>query len=424
MRLSRRNFFLTVPSFFGVVLLCATVAFGADNWTAATGELAVKILAHIHSKRAMALTVRNISSLGDEDASKIRRELRAQLQARGARLTASRRVHAVVQVTLSENADGYIWVADIRAGSSHEVAMLNVARPALAGFHPVAEPLSIRKTLFYGQAGPILDILPWGGATSGPAGSAPQALVLGLDSVSMYEKTNQAAAGGPAWKLRASVSVPRFRPLGRDARGKLVVGQGDSFNAYLPGEVCAGALEPALKLDCHESDDPWPMVIGNAPGAAAYFNADRNFFDGRIRSEDGRALMTSPFYSAAVLPMKSGALWLFTGLDGRVQLSNSNMDSMGSFEGWGSNIVVIQTSGCQEGWQVLATQPGDYTRPDSMQAIDVVDRKAVPASTPVDFGGPVTELWPLADQSVAIAISRNLKTSSYEAFRISITCGQ
>jgi hypothetical protein len=301
--------------------------------------------------------------------------------------------------------------------------MVTVARPALAEFHPVTEPLSIRKTRFYGQADAMLDILPMDRPTSEPAGTISRVLVLGLNSVSIYEKLNQAADQGAAWTLRQSASVPRLRPVTRDARGMLKAGQDDTFNVYLPGEICSGALDPALKLDCRQSDDPWPLVTGSATGAAAYFNADRNFFDGRLQSEDGRALMASPFYSAAVLPLKSGALWLLAGLDGRIQLFNSGTNSMGSFEGWGSNIVVIQ-SGCQEGWQALATQPGDYSSPDTLQAIDVVNRKGVPASTPVDFAGPVTELWPLADASAAIAISRNLKTSSYEAFRISISCGQ
>jgi hypothetical protein len=423
MRLSRRIYFLTVVLFSVAFLLVTTALFAADQWTIAAGEMAARILAHHSSQGPMLLTVRNISSLGEEDVSSIRRQLRVQLRSRGARLTAGRPAHITVQVTLSENAGGYIWVADIRAGSTHDVGMMNVARPVLTQFHPVAEPLSIRKTRFYEQAEPMLDVVPIDRTASSPEGAAILALVLGLDSVSLYEKTDQAAKDGPPWKLRQSVPVPLFRPLTRDPRGRLVVSPDNSFNAYLSGEVCAGTLEPTLKLDCHESDEPWPAVAGGAPGAGAYFNADRNFFDGRIRSQDARALMASPFYSAAFLPLKTGALWLTAGLDGRMQWFNSNMDSMGIFDGWGSNVAAVQTA-CPEGWQALATQPGDFTSPDAVQAVDIVNRKGVPASVPVDFAGPVTELWPLADATSAMAISHNLKTSNYEAFRLSVTCGQ
>jgi len=423
MRLSRRIYFLKVASIFGTVFLLTTVLSAAENWTDATSAFAAKIIAHTRTSRALALTVRNVSSLGDDDVSQIRRQLRAQMHSRGARLTTSKRARITVQVTLSENAGGYIWVADIQNGTSHEVAMLTVARSASAEFHPVVEPLSIRKTRFYEQAEPMLDVVPLVRSVLDPASPATSALVLGLDSVSLYEKSDEATKNGPVWKLMQSVPVSRFRPMTRDARGRLVMGQDKSFRMFLPGEICDGALEPALKVDCHESDDPWPMVVGSGRGAAAYFNADRNFFDGRIRSGDGRALMASPFYSAAILPLKSGALWLLAGLDGHVQMFNSSMDSMGNFEGFGSNITVIQTS-CQEGWQALATQPGDYSSADAVQAIDVVNRKAVPASGAVDFAGPVTELWPLEDGSTAIAISHNLKTTRYEAFRLSISCGQ
>jgi hypothetical protein len=91
--------------------------------------------------------------------------------------------------------------------------------------------------------------------------------------------------------------------------------------------------------------------------------------------------------------------------------------------GWGSQIVGLQ-SGCGAGWQVLTTQAGDLNETDAVQAFEIVDRKPVPVSRPVEFPGPITELWPLANGSEAIAISRNLQTEAYEAFRLSVTCGQ
>ena len=91
--------------------------------------------------------------------------------------------------------------------------------------------------------------------------------------------------------------------------------------------------------------------------------------------------------------------------------------------GWGSQIVGLQT-GCGAGWQVLASQERDLNEPDTVQAYEIINRKPVPASTPIEFAGPITELWPLANGSEAIAISRNLQTAAYEAFRLSVYCGQ
>jgi len=91
--------------------------------------------------------------------------------------------------------------------------------------------------------------------------------------------------------------------------------------------------------------------------------------------------------------------------------------------GWGSQIVGLQT-GCGSGWQVLASQAGDLNIPDAVQAYEIVNRKPVPVSSPIEFAGPITELWPLADGSRAIAIARNLQTGTYEAYRLSVSCGQ
>ena len=115
--------------------------------------------------------------------------------------------------------------------------------------------------------------------------------------------------------------------------------------------------------------------------------------------------------------------WVVTGLDGRAQLLNGAAEAVANVGGWGSQIVAIQ-SGCGSGWQVLATQARDLNESDALQAYELVNRKPVPVSTPVEFPGPVTELWPLAGGSEALAIVHDLQTDTYEALRISISCGQ
>jgi hypothetical protein len=110
-------------------------------------------------------------------------------------------------------------------------------------------------------------------------------------------------------------------------------------------------------------------------------------------------------------------------LDGRILLLNSNGQPVAINGAWGSQIVGLQ-SACGSGWQVLTAQAGDLNETDAVQAFEFVDRKPVPVSGPVEFAGPITELWPLANGAEAIAISRNLRTENYEAFRLSVTCGQ
>jgi len=445
----------------------------AEVWNEAAGTLAAKIFAHMTSGNALALAVKNLSSLGDDEVSQVRRALRSQMRSRGARFTGSKQANADVQVTLSENAEGYLWIAEIRdhaslsapgedpATAPYPVVMVSVARISPDERHPTAEPLSIRNTRIYQQAEPMLDVALLDNPAAAPAGSPVTAgapariLVLGLESVTLYEAAETpATAGKSGWQWRAKQSAPlmRLRPWPRDARGRVIVRPENLFEAYLPGTKCSGSVEPALTLECHESDDPWPLIggerEGNAAnsgmwaGPAAYFMPDRNFFDGRIKLGDVGEIKMPPFLAVVLMPLSvvthaglpasSGRVpppatgppgWLLSGVDGHVQLLNINAKPVAEVGGWGSQIVGLQT-GCGAGWQVLASQAGDLNEPDAVQAYEIVNRKPVPVSTPVEFAGPIRELWPLADGSAAIAISRNLQTAAYEAFRLSISCGQ
>jgi hypothetical protein len=443
----------------------------AEAWNDAAGVLAAKILQHVTAGNALALTVKNISSLGDDDVAQIRRALRTQLRNQHARMATGKQARVDVQVTLSENTEGYLWIAEIRDHTSPTaptedaaataVVMVSVARPRLDERQSPPEPLSIRKTRVYQQLEPMLDVVlldtPPAGSASAPmpAGGAARILVLGLANVSLYEQAETSDTGGKSvrqWRSKESAPLARLRPWPRDARGRIIVRPDGLFDAYLPGTKCTGALEPILTLECHESDDPWPLIggaregnSGNSSatlGAAAYFTADRNFFDGRIKLDDGGEVKMFPFLAAVIIPRNAAAHaglpvvsarvppgatvvpgWVLSEPDGRAQLLNSNAKPVADVGGWGSQIVGLQT-GCGVGWQVLASQARDLKETDTLQAYEIVNRKPVPVSTPVEFAGPITELWPLADGSEAIAIARNLQTAAYEAFRLSVSCGQ
>jgi hypothetical protein len=70
----------------------------------------------------------------------------------------------------------------------------------------------------------------------------------------------------------------------------------------------------------------------------------------------------------------------------------------------------------------FATGTGDYTQPDSVQAFEQQWDTFDPLSDELSFPGPVMALH--VTDRVPTAIVRNLQTGNYEAYRISITCGQ
>lgn len=500
MRCSRRIFFLPgAPTLALVILLAAfaNLAFPAsqatnattappavspqgaaaephapdstDIWNEAAGALAAKIMEHAPAGNALALTVKNSSSLEDDQVVQVRRALRSQLRNLKARLTTTRQAKADVLVTLSENTEGYLWIAEIRPHPSPTAPARNVPNPvvmvavsrASSNEVPSAEPLSIRKTRLYQQREPILDVAVLGNLPSDtanspvPATGAARILVLGLDSVSLYEKVSATQDGGKGnwtWRRLETAPLTRPRPWPRDPRGRIVVRTDNQFDVYASGVKCSGSVEPALTLECHESDDPWPLTSA-VPAAdpvqpatsappAAYFTADRNFFDGRVKLDNDHEMKAPPFLAIVVIPQNAALHaglppapgrapaaaigppgWVVSGLDGRAQLLNSAAEAVANVGGWGSQIVAIQSS-CGNGWQVLATQSRDLNETDALQAYEIVNRKPIPVSTPVELPGPITEMWPLAGGSEALAIVHNLPTDTYEALRISISCGQ
>lgn len=440
-----------------------------EAWNDSAGSLAAKIMEHVTAGNALALTVKNASSLGDDDVFRVRRALRTQLRSQHARLAAGKQAKVDVQVTLSENAEGYLWIAELHdhslpsaAGGEVRTAvvMVSVARPRAEDRRSPAEPLSIRKVRIYEQAAPLLDVAMLDSPSGGQADAnthtpAARILVLSLDSVSVYEKgqgLDSTGKNSPSWRLVQSAAMTRVRPWPRDARGRIVV-HGDSvFEAYLPETKCTGSLAPALTFECHDSDDPWPLVLADRTatpsepvaeaGPAAYFTPDRNFFDGRIKLDDGSEVRTTPFSTLVIMTAKGAAHaglpapggrvppgataipgWVLGGLDGGAQLLAGNLQPVANVGGWGSQMVGLQ-SGCGSGWQILATQARDLNQADAVQGYEITDRKPVPVSSAAEFAGPVMELWPMADGSQAIAISRNLQTAAYEAFRLSILCSE
>ena len=77
---------------------------------------------------------------------------------------------------------------------------------------------------------------------------------------------------------------------------------------------------------------------------------------------------------------------------------------------------------CDDSPLTLVTGQGDWTEPDSIQAYVGKDSEN-PASSKIQFLGPVLELRRSADGKSARAVSRNLKTGMYEASIVSVSCG-
>jgi len=393
-----------------LLVLCfwlTPLSYGAD-WSTPEQELARKIAA-VTGPGTVALEVVDRASLNKKDVDDISRGLRVHLETLGLRAVKPEQAAATVQVSLSENLQSSVWVAEIHQGAGEfSVVMVTAPRLDEATFAGEPAPLNIRKIPLWSQEERILDVAVL------EEGSSPSHLaVLDPDKVALYRFTDG------RWQREQVMEVIHSRPWPRDMRGRLVPRQDHLLDAYLPGVICQSSNSTPISLACRASDDPWPLSSSFTLGG--FFAPTRNYFTGVFSPGIGKLSSTGKFYSAAPIPRQNYTLWMFATVDGQIHLLDGITDQTTRWN-WGSDLTSVKTL-CGSGWQILATRPSDNVT-DSVRAYELPDREPVLASQAVDFAGGVTALWTEAKGSTAIVVSRNAETGNYDAFRLAITCGQ
>jgi len=374
-------------------------ATAAEDSNGAARELARKTVVFAGRGEPVLAVWRNVSSLGSPEFAQVRTAFETALKDAGGRLSDLAPL-AEAHLTLSENRSQYLLVEEARKGEERQVWIASWNRSAAPSLTALA--ITLDKKLVFEQDEPMLDV-------AFPAGGM---LVLSPSRLAFFR--GQAAAG-----QGQTVSLSPVKPWPRDLRGHLRVA-GTTFQAFLPGLVCSGALEPALSMDCRTSEEPWVLESGSRTLLLAAFAPGRNYFDGRVTSQSGLRKTVAPFYSAASVEEQGRTLWLLAMVDGRTQIFDAALEPAGTLSAaWGSDIA--GTDARCGGGSVLATRPGDSTAPDAVQAFSIVDRAATPLTAPAEFPGPVVALWS-SGGTAAVAIVRNPGTGKYEAYTISISC--
>jgi len=362
------------------ILLSMAVTGWGQSFEEPSHALAQKIAGILKNREPISLI---FSAPSPEAAAALDRELRVL----GINTTAQGGI--AVTVTLSENFRGFVWVAQIRG----EVVIEERPKPPEVA---ATVSLVIEKKKLLEQESCILDVAPLGHGR----------LVLDAESVSIYENSER----------KMSIRLPISRPLPRDLRGRLFV-QGDVYQAYLPGLTCNGNTANGLSISCRD-EGLWPL----GPNARGMSIPTRNFFENFVLP-DGMQKRMPPFFTAVYLPDHGRADWVFAATDGRTQLYNAAFETGPTWNGWGSDLVAIGSE-CGSRTLLLATGTGDDTAPDFVQAFELTDSAPHPVGDPVSFSGPVTALWAASERGAALAVSRDLKSGRYAAFRLAIPCSR
>ena len=369
---------------------------------------------------AFAVEVTNRSSLDDKSVREVRSALDAELRVEGVHAAKNEPAMGTVEVVLSESLREYVWTAEIAIGSDEKkVTLISVPRSQPGTPFVAALPIVLKTTLLFAQEQPILDIAP----VEMPGGS--RLIVLGDGTVAIY--AHQGANPAGHWELESSASVAHSRAFPRDLRGRLLLRRDHLFDAYLPGTFCrTNSIAPApLTLTCNDSDDPWPLTPEDG-SVRAFFAAARNFFTGALSPGIGKLSNVPSFYSSAPLPRSNYTLWAIAAVDGSLHLVDGATDQVIRGAKWGSDLAAVHSS-CGAGTQLLVSESGSAGRGDldrdGLRAFEIPDRELVAASSPLEFDGRIVALWPESSGNAAAAIVKKKDTGWYEAYRVSISCG-
>ncbi len=371
------------------------------------------------------LTIRNASTLAAEDVPAIRKLLEQELKAHGVVESGAESASAI-RVTLSENVRERLWVAEIVEGSETHVAMVHVdagARQTAA----LSGGMVLRKQTVLTAKDQVLAAMETGDGM----------IVVGAEELVPYSKTSD------GMEARRGVKLGQKRPLAHDPRGViLAASSGNGIDVLVAGTECSGGfpkLSPSetWQIQCHESDDPWPIASGpivggaiaQAPASAdaasgtaaikAFYNAARDYFTGVVTPSVGVDLPA--FYSAALLPRPDGAALLINGIDGKVQMvENGTLKIVSGTRDWGSDFAVLRHSACGDTSFVIASGSGEAAS-DSLRAYELPGLEAVPASAPLAMEGTVTSVWSEPDGKSVMAVVRHA-AGDYEVDRVTALC--
>jgi hypothetical protein len=202
-------------------------------------ELAAKIASAVKPSRSISLEVKNISSLGVPDAEAIRKALEGELQSQGLRIGSA---DADVEVTLSENAEGYVWVAQTRRNTKQEtsprVAIVSIAKAKANSVSDKSASLVLSKRLIWGQPTQFLDFLVFEEPTTI---SFSTLLVLEPDRLVYYRSKT------PQWETWQTIPFPHLGPWKRTFQGRI---EAPFQKVWGPGGQCSGTLADPATMKC------------------------------------------------------------------------------------------------------------------------------------------------------------------------------
>lgn len=127
----------------------------SDSWSGELQDFAARVATLMPPRARIDLAVSNISSLSLDDATSVETSLRSLLTNRGFRLSGNESAAASVQVTISQNMEGFLLVAQVRHDGDEKLAIVSVPRAVRNA--PTDKGVVLDAKLIWQQPAQILD---------------------------------------------------------------------------------------------------------------------------------------------------------------------------------------------------------------------------------------------------------------------------
>jgi hypothetical protein len=399
----------------------------ATPWDRPAAQIA-RDIAEVLGPASARLTIDNLSTIPKDAVPAIRRLVEDALKVDGVTVTSGDSATSI-HLTLSEDAHGGLWVAEVVEGNETRVVMTP------ADLMPLPSAPALQKVQLHRDVLARASEMQWKVSQQAER-SIPQLLagddingdlvVLTADKVAVFEPSPT------GWAEREHAEFGAAHGTSRDPRGLIVpASDGHGFTTFAPGVECTGIFETApaattgaWDLKCHASDDPWPVLeTPEGVWTKAFYNAGRDYFTGIVTPSSGPDL--PPFYSASFLSGRPAAAIIVVGVDGTAQIvEGGQIKPIAGTRDWGSDFAVV-SSGCGSGSQVIVSSSGDGAA-DSLRAYEVPAQEALPVSSPLILPGTAMALWRAPDGKSVLAIVRTRTQPDskfdYEVDRVTETC--
>jgi hypothetical protein len=296
-----------------------------------------------------------------------------------------------ISIHCSSNLRERVCTAEIGSGAARDVVLVTRPhdRPPLDSAPAI--PVVVQLRPIVAQAEQILDAAIVGRTL----------LVLDAGALTLFDSS------ADGWRRGASFPLPASEPWPRDLRGRLVV-SGGTWEAFLPGMVCRGPLDP-LRGTCTRGQQPWPLGIENSG-----LTPSRNTFS----TAGGHN-----YFSAAPLEEDAGARWMLAADGGTAAFLDSAGTRLDAPPIAIADVAAIATP-CADGSHAVVVGRAIDAGRDSVRVVRIFDRQLEDVAAPVALAGRVTALWTTLAGDGALVVARNPTTRGYEAFHAVVSCGR